>query len=128
MHDEQYYPPQLDFNLNGYQRDEAGLVANVEDARTIIRNLQQIIRFLEVAPFDQLPLNTQAEISLYLVGTYLLTQPAGQSPDGQPTGQTALLESLFNEELAETIHREKVTLDTADILHSVERLFEDFGK
>lgn len=125
MHDEQYYPPQLDFNLNSYQRDEAGLVANIEDARAIIRNLQQIIRFLEVAPFDQLPLNTQAEISLYLVGTHLLTQ---QPQDGQHAEKTAMLEALFNAELAETIRREKTTLDTEDILHSVERLFQDFGK
>ena len=125
MHDEQYYPPQLDFNLNSYRRDEAGLVADIEDARTIIRNLQQIIRFLEVAPFDQLPLNTQAEISLYLVGTHLLTQ---RPQDSQHAEKAAILESLFNAELAETIQREKTALNTEDILHSVERPFQDFGK
>lgn len=124
MHEEQYYPPQLDFNLNSYQRDEAGLVADIEDAREIIRNLQNIIRFLEVSSFQQLPLHTQAEISLYLVGTHLLTHNSGQLPDAR----AAALEAIFNEHFAELIKNERSVLNTEEVLHSVENLFKDFGK
>lgn len=124
MSDEQAYPPQFDFNLNSYRRDEAGLIADIEAAREIIRNLQKIIRFLEVSPFEHLPLNTQAEISLYLVGTHLLTH----DDDDQSAAKAALLETLFNEELTTMIQREKKTLDVDEILQGVEFLFKDFGK
>ena len=126
MQDEYTYLPQLDFNLNSYQRDEAGLVANIEEAREIIRSLQKIIRFLEVSPFEQLSLNTQSEISLYLVGTNLLTQHTAVD-DGQYAARMALLETLFNREFDETVRRKKAALDTSEILQSVERLFEGFG-
>lgn len=128
LQDEQDYPPQLNFNLNSYQRDEMGLVADIEAAREIIRNLQQIIRFLEHSPFEHLPLNTQAEISLYLVGTHLLAHPGEQQYDDQYAAKVALLEALFNEELDMTIQREKKTLDTAEILQNVESFFLDFGQ
>lgn len=124
MQEEQHYPPQLDFNLSSYQRDEAGLVSNIEEAREIIRSLQHIIRFLEVAPFEQLPLNTQAEISLYLVGTHLLTHSSGHQQDAK----TAALEAIFNEQFDALIQRDRSTLNADEILHTVEDLFKDFGK
>lgn len=125
MHEEQpYYPPQLDFNLSSYQRDEAGLIANIEEAREIIRSLQSIIRFLEVSPFEQLSLNIQAEISLYLVGTHLLTHNSEQLPDAK----VAALEAIFNEHFAALIQSERNILDPSEILHTVEDLFKDFGK
>jgi len=123
MPDEHEYPPELDFNLNSYQRNEAGLVANIEEARAIIRNLQKIIRFLEISPFDHLSLNTQAEISLYLVGTHLLTNQTDQYD-----AKITLLETLFNDELDTTIKHEKAALNAREIVQSVERLFEGFGK
>lgn len=126
LQDEHNYPPQLDFNLNSYQRDEEGLVANIEEAREIIRNLQKIVHFLEHSPFEQLSLNTQAEISLYLVGTHLLTQRREECDD-QYEAKIAMLEALFTEELDATIKREKEALDTAQIVQSVEYLFKDFG-
>jgi hypothetical protein len=127
VQDEHPSPPQLDFNLNSYQRDDAGLVANIEQAREIIRNLHTIIRFLEISPFEHLPLQTQAEISLYLVGTHLLTQ---QTPpdDEQYAAKMTLLETLFNQELDDTLRREKASLDTDEILLSVEELFRGFGR
>lgn len=123
MHDEQYNPPQLDFNLNSYQRDEDGMIANIEEAREIIRNLQKIVRFLEVSPFEQLSLNMQAEISLYLVGTHLLTHQAGDQPDAK----NAALEAIFNQEFDQMIRHDRSTLDSTEILASVESLFEGFG-
>lgn len=117
------YPPQFDFNLNSYRRDETGLVADIEAAREMIRSLQKIIRFLAVSPFEHLPLNTQAEISLYLVGTHLLTH----HDDEQSSAKDALLATLFTEELNATLQREKQTLDVDEILQSVEFLFQDFG-
>jgi hypothetical protein len=123
MHDEQYNPPQLDFNLNSYQRDEDGMIANIEEAREIIRNLQKIVRFLEVSPFEQLSLNMQAEISLYLVGTHLLTHHAGDQPDAK----NAALEAIFNQEFDQMIRHDRSTLDSTEILASVESLFEGFG-
>jgi len=123
MHDEQYNPPQLDFNLNSYQRDENGMIANIEEAREIIRNLQKIVRFLEVSPFEQLSLNMQAEISLYLVGTHLLTHQAGDQPDAK----NAALEAIFNQEFDQMIRHDRSTLDSTEILASVESLFEGFG-
>lgn len=127
MQDEHHYPPQLDFNLNSYQRDEMGLVANIEEAREIIRNLQKIIFFLEASSFEHLSLNTQAEISLYLVGTNLLTQDTEQNSD-QHAAKLTLLETLFNEELDKTIQREKSTLNTDEVLQSVEDLFKGSDK
>lgn len=127
MYEEQYNPPHLDFNLSTYERDENGLISNIEEAREIIRNLQKIVRFLEVSPFEQLSLNTQAEISLYLVGTHLLTHIAGQQ-DPQYEAKITLLETLFNAEFDEVIQRGKTTLSTDEILQSVEALFQDFGK
>jgi hypothetical protein len=123
MPDEHEYPPELDFNLNSYQRDGAGLVANIEEAREIICNLQKIIRFLEISPFEHLSLNTQAEISLYLVGTHLLTHQTDQY-DAKMT----LLETLFNDEFDKVIKHEKTALDVHEIVQSVESLFEGFGK
>lgn len=123
MHDEQYNPPQLDFNLNSYQRDEDGMIANIEEAREIIRNLQKIVRFLEVSPFEQLSLNMQAEISLYLVGTHLLTHQAGDQPDAK----NAALEAIFNQDFDQMIRHDRSTLDATEILASVESLFEGFG-
>jgi|GEM_PF-5044802 len=123
MHDEQYNPPQLDFNLNSYQRDENGMIANIEEAREIIRNLQKIVRFLEVSPFEQLSLNMQAEISLYLVGTHLLTHQAGDQPDAK----NAALEAIFNQEFDQMIRHDRSALDSTEILASVESLFEGFG-
>lgn len=123
MHDEQYNPPQLDFNLNSYQRDEDGMIANIEEAREIIRNLQKIVRFLEVSPFEQLSLSMQAEISLYLVGTHLLTHQAGNQPDAK----NAALEAIFNQEFDQMIRRDRSTLDATEILASVESLFDGFG-
>lgn len=128
VQDESNYPPQLDFNLNSYQRDEAGLVANIEEAREIIRSLQKIIRFLENSPFEHLPLNTQAEISLYLIGTHLLTHGGDAHDDDQYEAKIAMLEALFNPELDATIKREKATLDPEQIVQSVEDLFKGFGK
>lgn len=123
MHDEQYNPPQLDFNLNSYQRDEDGMIANIEEAREIIRNLQKIVRFLEVSPFEQLSLNMQAEISLYLVGTHLLTHHTGDQPDAK----NAALEAIFNQDFDQMIRHDRSTLDSTEILASVESLFKDFG-
>src|SRR5262245_35861962 len=96
MHEEQSYP-QLDFNLNNYQRDEDGLVAKVEDARAIIRNLHKIVQFLQASAFEHLPLPIQSEIALYLVGTYLLTHDSSQQ-DPEYNEKIAMLESLFNED------------------------------
>lgn len=124
MYEEQFSPPRLDFNLSRYERDEAGLVANIEDACKIIHALQDIIRFLEVAHFEQLPLNIQAEISLYLVGTHLLTHNSGHLPDAR----IAALEAIFNEQFDARIQSERSTLDAGEILHVVEDLFKDFGK
>lgn len=131
MHDEYLYSPQLDFNLSSYQRNEAGEVADIEEARQIIRNLQKIVRLLAASPFEQLPLNTQAEILLYLVGTHLLTRQGEQTQGGQDdqyAAQTTLLETLFNKELDETLRREKTMLNPQEILLGVENLFKDFGK
>lgn len=127
MHDEQFYPPQLDFNMSRYQRDENGLVANIEDARLIIRNLYQIIQYLEASAFEHLPLAIQSEIALYLVGTYLLTHNSSQQ-DPQYHEKIALLENLFNEKFSEMIRSSKDTLNAQDILKSVETMFKDFGK
>lgn len=123
MHEEKYNPPQLDFNLNSYQRDEHGLVANIEEAREIIRNLQKIVRFLEATPFEGLSLNMQAEISLYLVGTHLLTHDS----EDQPDAKNAALEAIFNENFDQLIQRDRSTLDATEILQSVDELFKDFG-
>ena len=127
MHDEQFYPPQLDFNLNNYQRDESGLVAEIGDARAIIRNLHQIIQFLQASAFEHLPLPTQSEIALYLVGTYLLTHDSNQQ-DPEYQDKIVLLETLFNADFDTMIKQTRRTLDPADILQTVERLFENFGK
>ena len=124
MHDEQYNPPQLDFNLNNYQRDENGLVANIEEAREMICNLQKIISFLQVSPFEQLSLNIQAEISLYLVGTHLLTHSTGDQPDAK----IAALEAVFNEQFDEMIQRDRSPLDAEDVLQTVEDLFKNPGQ
>ncbi|MGI0133394.1 MAG: hypothetical protein ACREBW_00335, partial [Candidatus Micrarchaeaceae archaeon] len=91
MHKEEYSPPQLNFNLNSYQRDEQGLVANIAEAREMIRTLQKIVHFLQGASFAQLSLNIKAEISLYLVGTYLLTESDGHHRDPK----ISALEAIF---------------------------------
>ncbi|SRR5258708_3515335 len=124
MHDEQYNPPQLDFNLNNYQRDENGLVANIEEAREIICNLQNIISFLQASPFEQLSLNIQAEISLYLVGTHLLTHSTGDQPDAK----IAALEAVFNEQFDEMIQHDRSTIDAEEVLQTVEDLFKNPGQ
>lgn len=123
MNDEQSSLPQLDFNLKAYTRDEDGQIANIEDARAVIRNLYQIIQFLEVSAFAHLPLDTQSEIALYLVGTYLLTHNGGEQ-DPQYQEKIALLETLFDGKFHEMIKRSKETLNTEDILSSVEALFK----
>ena len=117
--------PPFNFNLNSCQRDATGLVANVGEAREIIRNLQSIIQLLMYAPFETLSLATQTELSLYLVGTHILTRPALSDTDNM--GRMALLETLFNEELDTVLRRGKAGLDAGEILQSVERLFRDFG-
>lgn len=123
MYEEQSYPPDLDFNLSRYQLDEAGLIANVEQAREVIRNLQGIIHFLQVSPFAQLPLHTQAEISLYLVGTHLLTHSSGHPREEK----AAALETLFNEQFDALVRGGKSALDSEEVLHGVEEMFRDFG-
>lgn len=127
MHNEQFYPFHLDFNMSSYQRDENGLVANIEDARLIIRNLYQIIQFLEASAFEHLPVSTQSEIALYLVGTYLLTHNSSLH-DFQYQEKIALLESIFNQKFNELIQQSKETLNSQEILKSVEEMFKDFGK
>lgn len=124
MYEGRYFPPQLSFNLNRYQRDENGLVASAEDAREIIRNLQGIIHFLETSPFEQLPLTMQAEIALYLVGTHLLTHSSGDQQDAK----AAAFEAVFNEHFDELIKGERSLLEFDDILGTVEEMFKGFGK
>ena len=124
MNEEASSFPQLDFHLNSYQRDETGQVANIEEARTIIRSLHDIIRFLQVSPFELLPISAQAEIAFYLLGTQLLLENDGQ----QREAKNAALEALFNEQFASIIQQEKMTLNAEEILLSVEHLFKDFGK
>ena len=124
MYEEQPYPPHLNFNLSSYQLDEAGLVANIEQAREIIRNLQSIIRFLQASPFDQLPISMQAEISLYLVGTHLLTHSSGYPYDDT---KAVALEAIFNGELDALIRGGAGVLDADEILQGVEEMFGNFG-
>jgi hypothetical protein len=124
MYEEQPCPPHLNFNLSSYQLDEAGLVANIEQAREIIRNLQSIIRFLQASPFDRLPISMQAEISLYLVGTHLLTHSSGYPYDDT---KAVALEAIFNGELDALIRGGTGVLDADEILQGVEEMFGNFG-
>jgi hypothetical protein len=126
MYDEQPSFPRLDFNLQSYRRDENGQVADIEDARTIIRNLHKIVQFLEVSAFAHLGLETQAEIALYLVGTYLLTHNSGEH-DPEYADKVELLETMFNEQFDALIKQGHETLSAEDILRSVENMFRNFG-
>jgi len=123
MDEEQPYPPDLDFNLSSYQLDDAGLVADIEQAREIIRSLQSIVRFLQVSPFDRLSIQIQAEIALYLVGTHLLTHSSGHPRDEK----TAALEAIFNEQFDALVRGGRSTLDSNEILSGVEEMFRNFG-
>ena len=127
MYDEQHSLPQLDFNLNSYARDDSGRVANIEDARAIIHDLHKIIQFLLVSPFEGLSLTTQSEISLYLVGAYLLTHNIDQQ-DPQYQQKQALLEMFSDETFFQSVKQKAETLNVEEILQSVEFLFKDFGE
>ena len=126
MNEEQPYP-QIDFNLNNYQRDENGLVAEIEEARTIIRTLHKIIQFLQMSAFAHLPLATQSEIALYLVGTYLLTHNSNQQ-DPEYQEKLAMLETLFDADFDAMIKQTKNSLNADDVLSTVEALFKNFGQ
>lgn len=126
MHNEDTPIPRFDFNLNEYQRDENGQVADIEDARAIIRNLLQIIQFLEASAFAHLPLASQSEIALYLVGTYLLTHNSDKQ-DPQYHEKLALLDTLVDEKFTAILRQDQESLNTADILGSVEEMFKNFG-
>ncbi len=85
--------------------------------------MQNIVRFLQVVSFDLLPIHTQAEISLYLIGIHLLTHSSGRPREEKATA----LEAIFNEQLDTLVRGGKQTLDPDEILQGVEEMFRDFG-
>lgn len=92
----------INFDLSGYERDQEGLIQHIEDARSVIRNLHNIVLYLGNYAFEGLPTEHYAEISRYLVGTYLLSHGKDQKDPQQEKG-IALLRTLLGDEFDQVI-------------------------
>src|SRR5579859_6487831 len=87
---EQFHGLNINFDLSRYERNEEGLIQNIEDARDMIRSLHNIILYMGTYAFEELPIERYAEISRYLVGSYLISHGEGQKDPQQEKGIAAL--------------------------------------